>query len=380
MEDVIIPVGPEPVVASVETALPQSVGISRPQPPPDENFSPSPDLSQSENSRLNSFPCSYDDIFETSNLDLGRTSIIQHKIDTCHARPIKQPPYRVSQQQRAEIDKHIANMLEQDVIRVSSSPWSSPIVLVKKKDGTTRFCVDYRKLNAVTRKDSYPLPRIDDAIDSLSGSNYFTTLDLQSGYHQLAMHPASRDKTAFISHAGLFEYNVMSFGLTNAPPNFQRLMSRVLHGLEWKVCLIYIDDIIVFSETFDEHLSCLSLVFNRLREANLKLKPSKCHFARSSVKFLGFLVSSEGVSPDPDKLAVVKSFPIPRNVKDVRSFLGLCNYYRRFVEGFAQIASPLNRLTRKNVSFAWTSDCDLAFNELKNRLCSPPILIYPDFT
>ena len=380
MEDVIIPVGPEPVVASVETALPQSVGISRPQPPPDENFSPSPDLSQSENSRLNSFLCSYDDIFATSNLDLGRTSIIQHKIDTGHARPIKQPPYRVSQQQRAEIDKHIANMLEQDVIRVSSSPWSSPIVLVKKKDGTTRFCVDYRKLNAVTRKDSYPLPRIDDAIDSLSGSNYFTTLDLQSGYHQVAMHPASRDKTAFISHAGLFEYNVMSFGLTNAPLNFQRLMSRVLHGLEWKVCLIYIDDIIVFSKTFDEHLSRLSLVFNRLREANLKLKPSKCHFARRSVKFLGFLVSSEGVSPDPDKLAVVKSFPIPRNVKDVRSFLGLCNYYRRFVEGFAQIASPLNHLTRKNVSFAWTSDCDLAFNKLKNRLCSPPILTYPDFT
>ena len=230
----------------------------------------------------------------------------------------------------------MANMLEQDAIHVSSSPWSSPVVIVKKKDGTTRFCVDYRKLNAVTRKNSYPLPCIDDAIDSLSASNYFTTLDLQSGYNQVAMHPASRDKTAFISHAGLFEYNVMSFGLTNALPNFQRLMSRVLHGLERKVCLIYIDDIIVFSRTFDEHLSRLSLVLN-VPEANLKLKPSKCHFALSSVKILGFLVSSEGVSQDPDKLAVVKSFPIPRNVKNARSFLGLCNYYRRFVEGSAQM-------------------------------------------
>ena len=160
--------------------------------------------------------------------------------------------------------------------------------LVKKKDGTTRFCIDYRKLNAVTRKDSYPLPRFDDALDSLSGCKYFSTLDLQSGYHQVAMHPDSKYKTAFIRHAGLYEYNVLSFGLTGAPPNFQRLMSRILHGLEWKICLIYINDIIIFSKSFEEHLSLLSLVFQRLQEANLKLKPSKCHFCQKLCEFSWF--------------------------------------------------------------------------------------------
>ena len=155
------------------------------------------------------------------------------------------------------------------------------------------------------------------------------------------MHPDSKEKTAFTSHAGLYQFRVLSFGLTNAPPQFQRLMARVLHGLEWKVCLIYIDDIIIFSRTFEEHLSRLSLVFDRLRQANLKLKPSKCHFAQSSVNFLGFVVSSKGILPDPDKISTVKSFPVPKSVKDVRSFLGLCTYYHRFVRDFAKIASPL---------------------------------------
>eukprot|EP00795_Rhopilema_esculentum_P001442 gene1442-biopygen10090 len=264
--------------------------------------------------------------------------------------------------------------------KVSSSPWSSPVVLVKKKDGTTRFCIDYRKLNAVTRKDSYHLPRIDDALDSLAGSRYFTTLDLQSGYHQVAMHPDSKDKTAFATHAGVYSYEVMSFGLCNAPPCFQQLMSRVLHGLEWKLCLVYIYDVIVFASSFEEHLARLQLVLDRLRMANLKLKPSKCHFAKTLVNFLGFVVSAEGVSPDPAKIDAVKSYPTPTCVKDIRSFLGLANYYRRFVQGFAKIASPLNMLTRKGIPFVWSSACENAFHLLKQRLCSAPILAYPDFT
>ena len=340
---------------------------------------PSPKLSFSENKKLQLLLDQYSDIFATSSLDLGHTKIIQHKIDTGEAIPIKQQPYRVSHHQKASIEKHISDMLDQGIIEVSSSPWSSPVVLVKKKDGGTRFCIDYRKLNAVTRKDSYPLPRIDDALDSLAGSKYFSTLDLQSGYHQVAMHPDSKEKTAFISHAGLYQFNVLSFGLTNAPPQFQRLMSRVLHGLEWKVCLVYIDDVIVFSTTFDEHIARLKLVFDRLRDANLKLKPSKCHFARSTVNYLGFLVSPDGIAPDPSKLEAVQSFPTPKTVKDMRSFLGLCNYYRRFVKDFAKIASPLNHLTRKNVPFLWTTDCEAAFVELKARLSSPPILAYPNF-
>ena len=340
---------------------------------------PSPILSPAENRQLDILLAEYADIFATTSLDLGHTSIIEHKIDTGNASPIKQQPYRASHSQKVSIEHHINDMLDQGIIEVSSSPWSSPVVLVKKKDGSTRFCIDYRKLNATTRKDSYPLPRIDDALDSLAGSKYFSTLDLQSGYHQVAMHPESKEKTAFISHAGLYQFNVLSFGLTNAPPQFQRLMSRVLHGLEWKVCLVYIDDVIIFSSSFAEHLSRLQLVFDRFRAANLKLKPSKCYFARDSVNYLGFVVSSKGIAPDTYKLDAVRSFPTPKTVKEVRSFLGLCNYYRRFVKDFANIASPLNHLTRKNVRFSWSSDCEIAFAELKSRLCSPPILAYPNF-
>ena len=374
--DKIVPSVSDPVVSMLENVSVTANHESAPK----FKCLPSAHLTPTENNRLNLLLGQYSDVFAASSFDLGRTSIIQHKIDTGAARPIKQPPYRVSQTQKAEIEKQIETMLSQDVIKVSTSPWSSPVVLVKKKDGTTRFCVDYRKLNAVTRKDSYPLPRIDDALDALAGSKYFTTLDLQSGYHQVAMDSDSIEKTAFISHAGLYEYNVMSFGLTNAPPTFQRLMQRILHGLDWKICLVYIDDVIIFSKTFEEHLSRLAAVFDRLREANLKLKPSKCHFARPSVNFLGFVVSSEGILPDPGKLSAVETFPVPSCVKDVRSFLGLCNYYRRFVKDFAKIASPLNRLTRKSVPFVWDPSCKAAFQELKAHLCSPPILEYPDFS
>ena len=201
--------------------------------------------------------------------------------------------------------------------------------------------------------------------------------DLQSGYHQVVMHPDSKKKTAFISHAGLYQFRVLSFGLTNVPPQFQRLMARVLHGLEWKVCLIYIDDIIIFSRTFDEHLSRLSLIFDCLRQANVKMKPSKCHFAQSSVKFLEFVVSPKGILPDPDKISTAKSFPVPKSVKDVRSFLGLCNYYHQFVKEFAKNASPLNRLTRKDITFAWSPECATAFNSLKKLVVLPTCSFIP---
>ena len=374
--DDIIPLDSDPSVSAMDSHVNTASGMT----PLKFSCLPSRNLSSQENHKLQTLLDQYSDIFAKSTLDLGHTTIVQHGIDTGNAMPIKQQPYRVSHSQKASIEKHINEMLDQGIIEVSSSPWSSPVVLVKKKDGGTRFCIDYRKLNAVTRKDSYPLPRIDDALDSLAGAKYFSTLDLQSGYHQVAMHPDSKEKTAFISHAGLYQFNVLSFGLTNAPPQFQRLMSRILHGLEWKICLVYIDDVIIFSSSFSDHLSRLKTVFDRFRAANLKLKPSKCHFAQDSVNYLGFIVSSSGIAPDPQKLEAVKSFPTPKTVKEVRSFLGLCNYYRRFVEGFSKIASPLNTLTRKNISFVWTPDCETAFSELRKRLCSPPILAYPHFS
>ena len=230
------------------------------------------------------------------------------------------------------------------------------------------------------RKDSHPLPRITEALDALGGAQYFSTLDLRSGYWQIAMDEESKQKTAFITHNGLYEFNVLPFGLCNSPATFQRLMTHILRGLEWSICLVYIDDLIIFSRTFDEHLTHLEQVFKRLREANVRLKPSKCHFVKPQVEYLGHVVSKDGLSPNPDKIKAVRDFPIPTNTTGVKAFLGLCNYYRRFIKGFAQIAAPLNRLTSKNVPFQWTNDCQQALDHLKQALISAPILAYPDFS
>lgn len=235
-------------------------------------------------------------------------------------------------------------MLNRGIIQPSTSPWASPIILVKKKDGTDRFVVDFRRLNAVTRKDSFPLPCIDDALDALNGTKYFSSMDLMSGYWQVEMEPESRERTAFITFGGLYEFLVLPFGLTGAPGTFARLMESVLGSLTYKISLIYLDDILVYSKTFEDHLFHLRQVFDRLRLANLKLKPSKCKFACPQVTYLGHVVSPEGIAPDANKISAVKEFPRPHNIKVVRSFLGLANYYRRFIKDFSKIAAPLNKL------------------------------------
>ena len=270
-------------------------------------------------------------------------------------------------------------MLQQGIVQPSTSPWSSPVVMVKKRDGTWRFCIDYRKLNAVTHQDAYPLPRIDETLDSLAGSTYFTTLDLAAGYWQVGIEECDKEKTAFSTRRGHFEFNVMPFGLTNAPATFQRLMECVLAGLTGEQCLIYLDDIIVFSSTFDEHLQRLANVFAALRGAGLKLKPSKCFFAQKEVHYLGHVISTAGVSPDPAKTEVVSSYPIPTDSKQLRQFLGLANYYRRFVPDYSKIAEPLHKLLRKGATYNWNTACHEAFTELKHRLVTPPVLTYPDF-
>lgn len=335
------------------------------------------DVTQEEAKQVRDCIARYQDIFETATNSRGRTNIVQHKIDTGDAKPIRQAPRRLPIAKRGEAAQIIKDMEAEGVIEPSNSPWTSPVVLVKKKDGSSRFCVDYRLLNNITKKDSYPLPRIDDTLDTLGGCRLFSTLDLKSGYWQVGMAPEDKEKTAFSIGTGLWQFTVMPFGLCNAPATFERLMESVLRGLSLDICLVYLDDIIVLGRSFAHQLKNLELVFERLRAANLKLNPKKCNLFRKRVNYLGHVVSDEGISVDPEKTRAICEWPVPRNKHEVRSFLGLCTYYRRYVKGFANVAKPLTRLTEEKRIFEWNSDCQDAFEELKKTLVSAPILGYP---
>ena len=271
-------------------------------------------------------------------------------------------------------------MLSKDIIRPSSSPWASPITLVPKKDGSVRFCIDYRKVNSATRRDAYPLPRIDDTLDTLSGARWFSTLDLVAGYWQVELAEEDKEKTAFCTSDGLFEFNVLPFGLCNGPATFQRLMDLLLTGLQWSSCLVYLDDVIVVGRSFSEHLQNLDNVFRRLQNAGLKLKPQKCAFLKTEVLYLGHLVSRSGIATDPTKVEKVATWPIPCSTKEVQRFLGFASYCRRFIHEFSQIAKPLHRLTERNAPFEWTRDCQHSFEQLKGKLTTAPILAYPDYS
>ena len=319
----------------------------------------------------------HQEVFAKSKHDLGRTDLVQHDIDTGDHQPIKQAPRRIPLNKRAVAEQEVQLMLENGIIEPSISAWSSQIVLVEKKDHSMRFCVDYRALNEVTKKDSYPLPRIDDCFDALTGTHWFSSIDLQSGYWQVGLSPSAMEKTAFSCPSGLFQFKVLPFGVCNGPPTFQRLMEHVLAGLQWKICLLYLDDVIVFSKTFEDHLDRLSQVLARIGKAGLKVSPKKCHFFQSSVQVLGHVVSAEGVGTDFLKIQAVKEWPMPTTVKELRSFLGLCSYYRRYVPNFALVARPLHKLTERDSIFKWTPDCQTSFEQLKHLLTSSPILAYP---
>ena len=344
------------------------------QPPLPENLSP---LQQQQ---LNELFKEFQDVFSQGDDDLGNTPLLQHGIET-NGPPLRQPYRRQNPAVRREEMAQVQQMLSSNVIRPSKSPWASPVVMVRKKDGSLRFCVDFRQLNAATVKDAHPLPRIDDLLDALHGAKWFSTLNLKSGYWQVPIAEQDKEKTAFRTSSGqLFEFNQVPFGLCNAPATFSRLMDRVLAGLHWETCLFYLDDIIVFSSTWEEHLARLREVFERLRPAKLKLGPTKCTFAAKEVSYLGHRVTEEGLLPDPALLAAIRDIPPPKTATEVRSFLGLASYYRRYVKGFAAIAAPLHALTRKDALFHWSEDCQAAFDQLKVRLTTSPITAFPDFS
>ena len=339
------------------------------------------DLDGDQRRRLAEVLLEYADIFPVPGDPLtGHTDAVEHDINTGDRSPIRCAPRRMSPQKMKREEDCVTEMLTGGQIEASDSPWSSPVVSVTKKDGGTRFCVDYRQLNDATIKDAYPLPRIDDTLDMLAGKQWFSTLDLASGYWQVSLSRAARAKTAFATHSGLFQFRVMPFGLCNAPATFERLMDRVLLGLRWSRCLVYLDDIISFGGTFSGALSNLTLIFERLRSYGLQLKSSKCHLFRASVPFLGHIVGRRGLECDPKKIEDVKSWPVPDCLKSIRQFLGFVGYCRRFIPKFADIATPLVYLTGKDVPFVWDSSCSAAFREIRAALIDAPILAFPTET
>ena len=349
----------------------------------------------------------YKDIFAKDEYDLGRTDIVKHEIDTGDCKPIKQAAYKVNPHKKKIIEDEVKKMFKKGVIRKSNSPWSSPITLVPKPNGKWRFCTDYRKLNEITRKDNHPLPRIDSLLERFEGSKWFTTLDLAAGYWQIGMEERDIEKTAFITHEGLYEFTAMQFGLTNAPATFQRTMQVILGDLFYTKAPVYIDDIIIHSKTFEDHIRNIEEVFQKLRKAKLKLGPEKCHFGFKEIKFLGHIIGKDGIKTDPAKIEKVKNYSRPVNLTQLRGFLGLAKYYRKFIKDFAKIAKPLNDLTKgmkskpleirdgikmkrkksekekskEDEGFMnnWGEKQEEAFKAIKKKLISAPILIYPDF-
>ena len=364
-----------------------------------QQFNFKSEFSSSETEQIKQLLLKWKHLFSTSDTDIGRTDKVKHHIVLTNSEPFKERYRRIPPQLYQEVKQHLRDMLKAKVIRESNSPFASPIVLVRKPDGSLRFCIDFRKLNSRTVKDSYPLPRIDDTLDSLIGARYFSSLDLKAGYWQIELAEEDKAKTAFtVGPLGFYEWETLPFDLVNAPATFQRLMQQTMADIHLKECLLYLDDIIVFSKTFDEHLKRLNSVFERLDEAGLKLKPSKCNFLQDEVKYLGHLVSKDGIRTDPSKIEALQKWPVPTSTQDVCRFIGFAGFYRRFIPDFSKVAKPLHDLlkgvsskrckrkslsqrkspTNSSVPFRWTGEHE-AFQKLINLLSSTPVLAFADF-
>ncbi|WZZ36163.1 hypothetical protein YC2023_019564 [Brassica napus] len=293
------------------------------------------------------------------------------------AKPIAKTPYRMAPAELAELKKQLEDLLEKGFIRSSFSLWGAPVLFLKK-DGSKRLCIDYCGINNITIKDKYPLPRIDELLDQLKGASWFSKIDLASGYHQIPIAKSDIMKTAFRTRYGQYEFVVMPFGLTNAPAAFMRLMNEVFHDYLDKFVIIFIDEILVYSRSKEEHSEHLRLVMERLRNQKLFAKFSKCSFWKREIRFLGHIVSEEGVAADPEKIQAIPEWPRPTTVTEVRSFLGLAGYYRKFVKDFSSIAKPLTKLTGKGVPFLWVEETEKAFKKLKETLTTALVLALPE--
>ena len=336
-----------------------------------------PGLEHEDFLRLQDLLIEYEDVFSKGDFDLGCFTETKHRIDTGDAKPIKQRMRRTPLGFQEEEEKHLQNLLNIGVITASSSEWAAAPVFVRKKDGGVRYCLDFRAINDVTTKDAYPLPLIEECIDTLSGNVYFSVLDLACGYYQIEVAESDQHKTAFVTRYGLFEHRRMPFGLTGAPATFQRAMHLVLKGLTWSVVLAYLDDVVCLGRDVPSHLQNLREVLVRFRQHNLKVKPKKCHLFQTEIKFLGKVVSGDGIAVDPSKTEVVAEWPIPRSIRDVESFLGFVNYHRDHIDQFARVAKCLYELTGPRAKFVWQKEHQEAFEKLKEMLVCAPVLSMP---
>ena len=338
------------------------------------------EIPQDKKEELTNLLSSYKDVVALEGDRLGKTDIIKHVIDVPKdSKPIYIPAYRVAYSYKDIIDKEVEKMREEDIIEPSRSPWSFPLLVVPKKDKTYRVVVDFRRLNSITKTDPYPMPSMRDLIPTIGKKKFFSTIDLLQGFLQIPLDEESRQLTSFSSSSGRWMYKRMPFGLKSSPVTFVRLMDIVLEGLLDKGVYVYIDDLIIGTETLEEHLHLLDIVLNRLKKAGLKLKLKKCKFLQKKVTYLGHTLSEEGIQVNEEKIVAIKDYPRPKDKKAVKSFLGLASFYRSFVKDFAKIAAPLTSLMKENVEFIWKSKEEEAFCTLKERLANPPVLAFPDF-
>ncbi|GJU36234.1 putative reverse transcriptase domain-containing protein [Tanacetum coccineum] len=336
---------------------------------------------KSEERRLEDVPIvrEFPEVFPEDLPGLPPARQVEFQIDLVPgAAPVARAPYRLAPAEMQELSTQLQELSDRGFIRPSSSPWGAPVLFVKKKDGSFRMCIDYRELNKLTVKNRYPLPRIDDLFDQLQGSRVYSKIDLRSGYHQLRVREEDISKTAFRTRYGHYEFQVMSFGLTNAPAVFMDLMNRVCKPYLDRFVIVFIDDILIYSKSRKEHEGHLKLILNLLKKEELYAKFSKCEFWLSKVQFLGHMIDSEGIHVDPAKIEAIKDWASPKTPTEIRQFLGLAGYYRRFIKGFSKIARPMTKLTQKSVKFEWGEKAEAAFQLLKQKLCSAPILALPE--
>ena len=343
-------------------------------------------LDNTEIKELNKILKEFDDLITDDDKNLTFTNVIKHKIRTTDETPVYQRSYKYPVVYKEEVNKQINKLLNQDIIRHSYSPWCSPIWIVPKKQdasGETKFrmVIDYRKLNSKTIDDKFPIPDTADILNQLGKCTYFSTIDLKSGFHQIEMDSDSIEKTAFSTDQGHFEFLRMPFGLKNAPSTFQRLMNFVLKDLINKICFVYLDDIIILGKSLQEHIQNIKIVFQRLREANLKLQLDKSEFLRKEFAYLGHIITTEGIKPNPDKIETIKKLTLPKNQKEIKSFLGFLGYYRRFIKDFSKLTKPFTKCLKKDAKININNKGYIScFEKCKLPLSNAPILQYPDFS